>query len=110
MFILYVLFGVFVIIGITETASYVIYHLLSAKDDCSTMLIIPIENSKNYEIIVRNAINKVKWMGSLRPCKILIVLGALKQNEKEEIENLVRGYDFIEIVEKESVGERIVLL
>ena len=69
---LYTLLFIFAIVGFTEIISYLIFRIMSVKNECSTMLITPINSNSNYEFIIRSVTEKAKWMGSFRPQKIIL--------------------------------------
>lgn len=80
---------------------------MSVKNECSTMLITPIKDNNNYEFIIRSAIEKTKWMGTLRPQKVLIVTENLSDEELKDIETLTYGYNFIQIVDKKNLYHQL---
>ena len=90
------------LIGIIEIVSYLIYHLMSVKNECSTLLITPINSDSDYEMIIRSAMEKVKWMGTLRPQKILIVTDGVNDETLKDIKAMTCGYEYIEILEKKD--------
>ena len=63
------------LIGIIEIVSYLIYHLMSVK---------------------------AKWMGTLRPQKIVIVTDGVNDETLKGIKAMTCGYDYIEILEKKD--------
>ena len=50
MLFLYTLLFIFAIVGFTEIISYLIFRIMSVKNECSTMLITPINSNSNYEL------------------------------------------------------------
>lgn len=104
---LYTLLFIFAIVGFTEIVSYLIFRIMSIKNECSTMLITPINSNSNYEFIIRSAIEKAKWMGSFRPQKIIIVTENLSKEEINDIKSLTYGYDFIKIIDKKYLSNEV---
>ena len=78
------------VVGIVEIISFLAYHMMSVNQEKSILLITPVD-SDNYEMVIRSAISKAKWLGSL-PEDILV-----------DIENLIYGYNYIEIKDKKDV-------
>lgn len=107
MTVFYIILFVLAVVGFTELISYLIYHIMSVKNECSTMLITPINDKENYEFIIRSAIEKTKWMGTLRPQKILIVTENLSDEEMKDIVTLTYGYNFIKIVDKKNLYDEV---
>ncbi|MGN1127119.1 MAG: hypothetical protein ACI4RI_06735, partial [Ruminococcus sp.] len=79
-----------------------IYHLMSVKNECSTLLITPINSDSDYEMIIRSAMEKAKWMGTLRPQRIIIVAEGVNEDTLKSIKAMIYGYDYIEIIEKKD--------
>lgn len=71
------------------------------------MLITPISSNSNYEFIIRSVTEKVKWMGSFRPQKIIIVTENLSKEEINDIKSLTYGYDFIKIIDKKYLCSEV---
>ncbi|MDD6644507.1 MAG: hypothetical protein PUE67_00350 [Oscillospiraceae bacterium] len=90
------------LIGIIEIVSYLIYHLMSVKNECSTLLITPVNSDSDYEIIIRSAMEKAKWMGTLRPQRIIIIADGVNEDTLKSIKAMTCGYDYIEIIEKKD--------
>lgn len=90
------------LIGIIEIVSYLIYHLMSVKNECSTLLITPVNRDSDYEMIIRSAMEKAKWMGTLRPQRIIIIADGVNEDTLKSIKAMTYGYDYIEIVEKKD--------
>ena len=90
------------LIGIIEIVSYLIYHLMSVKNECSTLLITPINSDSDYEMIIRSAMEKAKWMGTLRPQKIVIVTDGVNDETIKGIKAMSGGYEYIEMLEKKD--------
>ena len=53
---------------------------------------------------------KAKWMGTLRPQKIIIVTNGVNEDTMESIKTMIYGYDFIEIIEKKDSQKILNLL
>ena len=56
MALMYFIMIVLSLIGIIEIISYLIYHLMSVKNECSTLLITPVNSDSDYEMIIRSAL------------------------------------------------------
>lgn len=110
MVVLYFIMIFLSLIGIIEIISYLIYHLMSVKNECSTLLITPINSDSDYEMIIRSAMEKAKWMGTLRPQKIIIVTNGVNEDTMESIKTMIYGYDYIEIMEKKDSPKILNLL
>ena len=110
MALMYFLMIILSLIGIIEIISYLIYHLMSVKNECSTLLITPVNSDSDYEMIIRSAMEKAKWMGTLRPQKIIIVADNLNEDTMKSIKTMIYGYDFIEIIEKKDSQKILNLL
>ena len=104
---LYTLLFIFAIVGFTEIISYLIFRIMSVKNECSTMLITPINSNSNYEFIIRSVAEKAKWMGSFRPQKIIIVTENLSKEAINDIKSLTYGYDFIKIIDKKYLCSEV---
>ncbi|MGN0459336.1 MAG: hypothetical protein ACI4HL_00315 [Ruminococcus sp.] len=102
MVVLYFIMIFLSLIGIIEIISYLIYHLMSVKNECSTLLITPINSDSDYEMIIRSAMEKAKWMGTLRPQKIIIVAEGVNEDTLKSIKTMIYGYGYIEIIEKKD--------
>ena len=107
MLFLYTLLFIFAIVGFTEIISYLIFRIMSVKNECSTMLITPVNIHSDYEFIVRSAIEKTKWMGNFRPQKIIIVTENLSKEAINDIKSLTYGYDFIKIIDKKCLSNEV---
>ena len=110
MVVLYFIMIFLSLIGIIEIISYLIYHLMSVKNECSTLIITPINSDSDYEMIIRSAMEKAKWMGTLRPQKIIIVTNGVNEDTMESIKTMIYGYDYIEIMEKKDSQKILNLL
>ena len=90
------------VVGIVEIISFLAYHMMSVSQEKSILLITPVD-SDNYEMVIRSAISKAKWLGSFRPQKIIILTDSLPEDILVDIENLIYGYNYIEIKDKKDV-------
>ncbi|MCH5202114.1 MAG: hypothetical protein J1F17_02805 [Oscillospiraceae bacterium] len=106
----YIIMILLSLVGIIEIISYIIYHIMSVKNECSTMLITPVDKDSNYEMIIRSAIEKTKWMGHLRPKRIIIVTENLSDETIEDMREMTYGYSFIEIYNKKDMNKVLTLL
>lgn len=74
MLFLYTLLFIFAIVGFTEIISYLIFRIMSVKNECSTMLITPINSNSNYEFIIRSVTEKQNGWVALDHRKLLLLL------------------------------------
>ena len=92
------------VVGIVEIISYIAYHLLSVNEEKSLLLITPV-NKDNYEMIIRSAIQKARWMGTLRPEKIIVVTENADEKTLSDISDIIYGYNFIKIMDKKDIPD-----
>lgn len=99
LYIFYLILFVLCVTGLTEITKCAILHFLKIKDDKSTILISPLYNdSDNAEFYLRSCITKIKWMGRLRPNRI-IFLNAEKDENTKDICSLIRKeYEYVEVM------------
>ncbi len=110
MAVFYIIMIILSLIGIVEIFSFIFYHTMSVKNECSTMLITPINENSDYEMIIRSAIQKSKWMGTFRPKRIIIITDNISKDTLADIEILTMGYSYIEIYDKKDMDTVLKLL
>lgn len=99
LYIFYLILVILCVTGLTEITKCIILHFLKIKDDKSTILISPaFDDSDNVEFFLRSCVTRIKWMGRLRPNRIIILISEDRKITDDIYSLISKEYEFIEIM------------
>ena len=105
MYIIFAIITVFLSLwGFADLVRFLLFRILKSKNDASVILISPIGNNNlDAEFILRSCCEKVKWMGRVRPRRVICLDTGMNPELKNICNLIAKDYDFLEIATREEL-------
>ncbi len=105
-----IILGIFVIIlsltGVVSCLRFLLFRLYKSKNDKTIMLITPLRGTcEDIEYILRSCATQIKWMGKVRPYRVVCLDNGMDTCAKEICTAICKEYDFMEIMTKEELNK-----
>lgn len=98
-----------VILSLTGAVSLIrffLFRFYKSKEDKTIMLITPALNSSDdIEYTLRSCAAKVRWMGKVRPYRVICLDKGMDQTTREICTRICSEYDFITIMNTEQLNQ-----
>ncbi len=93
------------IIGFVEVLKQLVFRIYKRQSENALMLIIPeLPDCDNPEYFLRSYAESTKWMGSLRPRKIICISDNITAEGKKIASLACYEYDFIELMTADELN------
>lgn len=93
----------FSVVGVCSFCKGIINTITKSKNENGIILIEPIfEKQEDAEFLLRNAAQRVKWMGKYGPDKIICLDCNMDSETKKLCQMVCRDFPFIELYSKEE--------
>jgi len=94
-----VILFVLCVIGLTDITRFFTLRFLKIKNDKSIILISPLGSEPdNTEVLLRSCITRIRWMGRLRPDRIILLDTGICRNTKSICTLFQKEYEYIEVM------------
>lgn len=103
-----VILGFLVIIlslsGAVSFIRFLLFRIYKNKNDKTIMLIAPFEGTcEDIEYILRSCATRIKWMGKVRPYRVICLDNGMSASAREVCKAICREYEFMDIMNKEEL-------
>ncbi|MDR0404580.1 MAG: hypothetical protein LBH37_02105 [Oscillospiraceae bacterium] len=86
------------IIGLIEIFRILVLIAFRAKDESSLIILVPISgHNEKAEFLLRSAVAKLKWLGTIGKQRIICVDNGMDQQTRKICEIIKQEYEFVEI-------------
>lgn len=90
--------------GAVSLLRFFLFRFYKNKNDKTIMLIAPLEgNCEDIEYILRSCATRLKWMGKVRPYRVVCLDNGMSPAAKEICEAICREYEFMDILNKREL-------
>ncbi|MGN0453436.1 MAG: hypothetical protein ACI4GZ_06545 [Ruminococcus sp.] len=101
-----ILMAILATVGLVSLVRAIVFRLFKSNEDCTVMLISPVNGHReDVEYILRSCASKVKWMGRVRPERVLCLDRGMDKSTKEICSTVCSEYEYMEIVSEEELRE-----
>lgn len=91
--------------GAVSLIKFLIFRFYRSKEDKTIMLITPAFNSSDdIEYALRSCAAKVRWMGKVRPYRVICLDKGMDKTTREICARICSEYDFITIMDTEQLN------
>lgn len=101
-----VILVVLAVIGAATVGKEVSQWLFRVKEDCSVLLITPVDSAENAEMVLRSAASRLKWGRSRSDCAICLDCD-IDDETRRICETVCREYGFLRLMTKEELREEL---
>lgn len=92
------------LVGAVSLMRFLLFRLYKNKNDKTIMLIAPFEGScEDIEYTLRSCATRIKWMGKVRPYRVVCLDSGMSDSAKEVCRAICREYEFMDIMNKEEL-------
>lgn len=105
---LYIIFSIITVFlalwGFADLIRFLLFRFFKSKNDSSVIIVSPIGNQNpDAEYILRGCCEKVKWMGRVRPSRVICLDTGMNKDLKSICTLVAKDYSFLEIATCEEL-------
>lgn len=94
------------LIGAVSSLRFLLFRIYRSKQDKTIMLITPAEgNREDIEYTLRSCAAKVRWMGKVRPYKVICLDKGMDKVTLEVCNKICSEYEFMSVMSTEELNK-----
>ena len=101
-----VILAVLAVIGASTVIKAFSQWLFRVREDCSVLLITPVDSAENAEMVLRSAASRLNWGRSRSDCAVCLDCD-IDDETRRICETVCREYGFLRLMTKEELREEL---
>lgn len=96
---------IFSLIGVVASVRFLVFRLYRSKQDYTIMLITPASGiAQDIEYTLRSCAAKVRWMGKVRPYKVICLDKGMDKTTRKVCETICSEYEFMTVMTQDELN------